>query len=663
MEYINFIVDRQKLNYNSRCYVSTDTIDTLFCRFKFEIDSSGNARGGWNLPYLWAQFHDENGNTYVKPVKDGVCSIPSGCLKEPEFKMTLFATDTEDFMVCKKRYTTNEVSFKFKGLANLNYDGGVDPDEPIPSHWQILVDRVDECEDKVRALGEKIDDLPQDMSQVVDTVNELSTGLADESSARESADADLQAAIQEEANTRSEAIDNLNSTVNGLSANLADESANRDSADTRLEKLINDESTARTNSDANLQTLINDRYTKAQTDSLIGNEATARASADEDLQSLIDDEVTARENADSDLQSLIDGINTTVGGLSTRLANESTARTNADTRLEGLIGDESSARANADANLQSLINDRYTKTETDALVNAKQDKLNDSQLAAVNSGLTSNDKTTLDGLDSRVTTNTNDIATLDEQVEELKKSSGGGIDGVGAGFHSSIYRGKYLGDTYTDAQKQAIASGTFDDLFVGDYWTINDVNWRIADFDYYYNVGEYPWFDKHHVVIVPDRALYDARMNEEYTAEGCYSGSEMYTKNLDEARTAFDNAFGKSFIPAHSGLYANAITNVYPSGWAWRNMRVELMSEEQVYGHSVWSSSNRNGYDVGTQKTQFKLFMFDQTKINIRQNYWLTNTYNNDCFACVNIDGNVYYGPALHDKGVRPFACLVGNIG
>lgn len=357
---------------------------------------------------IWAQFHDGKGNVWVKPVTDNTCSIPPECLRQPEFKMTLFATDTEDYMVCKKRYTTNEVTFKFKGLANLNYDGGVDPDEPPHTHWEIILERVVACEDKVKALEDKVDDSPQDMSAVVETVNELNVGLANESSARATADADLQTAIQEEANTRSEAIDNLNSIINGLNTSLADESANRDSADTRLEKLINDESTARTNADADLQTLIDNRYTKAQTDALIGDEATARASADENL------------------QSLISGIDTTVGGLSTRLTNESTARTDADTRLEGLIGDESTARANADANLQSLINDRYTKTETDALVNAKQDKLNNSQLAAVNSGLTSSDKTTLDGLDSRVTTNTNDIAALDAQVEELKGSAGGG---------------------------------------------------------------------------------------------------------------------------------------------------------------------------------------------------------------------------------------------
>jgi hypothetical protein len=257
-----------------------------------------------------------------------------------------------------------------------------------------------------------------------------------------------------------------------------------------------------------------------------------------------------------------------------------------------------------------------------------------------------------------------DIETVSDAIEEfdniLFNVETNALVGAGAGSHSSIYRGKYLGDTYTNKQKAAIANGSFDDLFVGDYWTINGVNWRIADFDYYYNIGDTN-FTKHHVVIVPDRILYSAQMNSENITTGAYTGSEMYTTNLDNARTAFDNAFGSTFIPTHRALYANAVSGSSPSGWAWRDMRVELMSEEQVYGHSAWGVASHNGFDVGTQKTQFKLFALDQTKINIRQYYWLINVGFSISFAFVNIFGNAYDSVASDSLGVRPFACLVGD--
>ena len=229
-----------------------------------------------------------------------------------------------------------------------------------------------------------------------------------------------------------------------------------------------------------------------------------------------------------------------------------------------------------------------------------------------------------------------------------------------AGVHSSIYRGKYLGNTYTEKQKEAIANGTFDDLFIGDYWTINGVNWRIADFDYYYNVGDTA-FTKHHVIIVPDTNLYNAQMNSTNTTTGAYSGSEMYTTNLDNARIMFDNAFGSSFIPTHRGIYANTIGTTFPTGWSWRDMRVELMNEEQIYGHAVWGAGSLNGFDVGTQKTQFKLFALDQTKINIRENYWLANSVPPGSFSCVTKDCFAWNYGASVSFGVRPFACITGD--
>jgi hypothetical protein len=85
------------------------------------------------------------------------------------------------------------------------------------------------------------------------------------------------------------------------------------------------------------------------------------------------------------------------------------------------------------------------------------------------------------------------------------------------------------------------------------------------------------------------------------------------------------------------------------------------MSEEQVYGHAVWGVCNQNGFDVGTQKTQFRLFALDKTKINIGQNYWLTNVTNvrsRSFFATVANEGCPVFSPATYQNGVRPFACL-----
>lgn len=237
---------------------------------------------------------------------------------------------------------------------------------------------------------------------------------------------------------------------------------------------------------------------------------------------------------------------------------------------------------------------------------------------------------------------------------------GGGGGGSHSGGGQGVLVGKYLGDTYTDTQKQAIANGTFEGLNIGDYWTINGVNYRIADFDYYYNVGDTA-FTKHHIIVVPDISLYNARMNDSSSSAVCYTQTEMYITNLDNARTAFDSAFGNSFIPTHRGLYSNAITSSKPSSYEWRNMRIELMNEVQLLGHDVVSAVTADGFDIGTQKTQFRLFSLDPTKINIRQNYWLTNIHYATRFAFMNEYGVSSYEYPSQSYGVRPFACVIGN--
>lgn len=223
---------------------------------------------------------------------------------------------------------------------------------------------------------------------------------------------------------------------------------------------------------------------------------------------------------------------------------------------------------------------------------------------------------------------------------------------------SNIYHGKYLGDTYTDEQKQAIASGSFDGLNIGDYWSINDITWRIADVDYYYNVGDTS-FTKHHVIIVPDTAIGNTSYyNRSNTTVGGYKNSTL-CNNIDNYFSYFFDAFGQSFIPTHRCLYSNAITDAITSGWEWLNTRVGLMSEEQVYGNSIWGVGN--GYDTGTQKTQFRLFALDKTKISIGNEYWLSNVCSSNNFCSVGGEGEPNNRVASTELSIRPFACLVGD--
>lgn len=149
----------------------------------------------------------------------------------------------------------------------------------------------------------------------------------------------------------------------------------------------------------------------------------------------------------------------------------------------------------------------------------------------------------------------------------------------------NIYRGKNLGTSVTPAQKTAITTGTFEDMYVGDYWVINGVIWRIADINYWYNCGDTS-FTKNHLVMVPDSPLYATKMNETDITTGGYVGSKMYTEGLNQAKTTIQTAF-RDLLLTHREILINAVTNGYPSGGAWLNSTVELMNEIMVYGSYI----------------------------------------------------------------------------
>jgi len=229
-----------------------------------------------------------------------------------------------------------------------------------------------------------------------------------------------------------------------------------------------------------------------------------------------------------------------------------------------------------------------------------------------------------------------------------------------AGAHNSIYRGKNLGTTVTEEQWEAISSGTFTDLYIGDYWVIGGVNWRIAAFDYYLNCGDTS-FTKHHAVIVPDTCLYNAQMNTTNVTTGAYKGSAMYTANLTQAKSTINSAFGSSHVLSHRIYLSNATSNGRASAGEWTDSTVDLMCEHMVYGSGIFSpvsdgSNVPNNYRV--EKGQLPLFALEPSRICNRAAWWLRDVITAACFAVVNDNGSANYSYASVSSGVRPAFCI-----
>ena len=256
---------------------------------------------------------------------------------------------------------------------------------------------------------------------------------------------------------------------------------------------------------------------------------------------------------------------------------------------------------------------------------------------------------------------------LNEKAEELTEDYTGKINSLkqivvasNAGAHNAIYRGKDITSKFYDGTlSQQIAAGTFDDIFIGDY-IIGQTSGRkylVADINYRLHCGDTEC-TKPHILLIPEKIMGTAQMNDSHVTTGGYVGSKMHTTNLVQFKTVIQNDFGSGHILNHRVVLTNAVTDGKSSGWAWYDSTIELMNESMVYGHNAWGS--HHGYETGADKSQLSLFKHRPDLIvalndaGSRYWYWLRDVVSSSGFADVLNCGNAGPYGAGYSGGVRP---------
>lgn len=246
-------------------------------------------------------------------------------------------------------------------------------------------------------------------------------------------------------------------------------------------------------------------------------------------------------------------------------------------------------------------------------------------------------------------------------VDDLLKS----IIPNNAGAHNGIYRGKDITDLfYNGTLSQQIAAGTFDDIFIGDY-IIGNVSHRkylVADINYRLNMGDTECTTPH-ILMVPEKIMGTAKMNDTNITTGAYVGSKMYTEYLAPFKAVIQNDFETSHIVQHRNLFANAVTNGYESAGGWFDSTIELMNEIMVYGsnifHNIQNGANL-AYNYTMDKQQLSLFRLKPALTVARNDagerywYWLRDVVSASFFASVSYYGDANYHYASNAGGVRP---------
>ena len=262
----------------------------------------------------------------------------------------------------------------------------------------------------------------------------------------------------------------------------------------------------------------------------------------------------------------------------------------------------------------------------------------------------------------------------------------------GAEAHNAMWGGRDITAAFNNGTVSAnIANGTFKDIFPGDYITKQvtipqvladdgttelfaggtyTVNWVVADCDYWINKGD-PGnvMTTHHVAIVPQAPIFNARMNATNTTEGGYAGSEMFKNIIPACATGIVNAFGSSHILTFRDGITNSVDTSHGSsglpqftgtpGW-WGVMvsvQCNLMSEKMVYGAPICAAGAMDNTMATRQMSAFRL---SEKLIHYgRSFWWLRDVVLSSNFAIVYGYGYAAAAYASYGDGVRPFALLV----
>lgn len=216
-------------------------------------------------------------------------------------------------------------------------------------------------------------------------------------------------------------------------------------------------------------------------------------------------------------------------------------------------------------------------------------------------------------------------------------------------MHRNIFRGKSLGESITEEQLAAIRDGSFDDLYVGDYWEINGVRYRIADINYWRNVG-YPESEKvqkPHILIVPDSVLGNGQMNTSRDTSSGYKNSTMKNTTLPKIISTLPDTFQKRIV-----------THRMFSDGAWATTSVDLMNEIMIHGAYICTDNNSK---QTSDTQQLALFRLAPDLKTIGTNYWLRNVSSSQTYALVSQYGDASNDATTSTYGIRPVFAIYGE--
>ena len=238
---------------------------------------------------------------------------------------------------------------------------------------------------------------------------------------------------------------------------------------------------------------------------------------------------------------------------------------------------------------------------------------------------------------------------------------------------NSLTRRTRLTDFDLSVLKQAVADQNLEKygLKVGDYKTINGRDYVIAGLNPMKGVSTPYRVTANHVGLIVIPHTTQAWNASGYTSTGAnsrgagYKNSDLHYYLKNTLLPLVNTDLGADNLIGHSKLLTNAVNttgyNRYgsntgcSSNWDWEaDCKICALSEVQVYGSIVWSSS---GFDTGEACRQLDVFrVYNHTEIFGDEYPWLRDVVSASHAAIAYYTGDAAYYPA---SGARYVAALI----
>lgn len=177
-----------------------------------------------------------------------------------------------------------------------------------------------------------------------------------------------------------------------------------------------------------------------------------------------------------------------------------------------------------------------------------------------------------------------------------------------------LFRGKHLGNEVTPLQRARIRNGTFEDLFIGDHWTIDNIDCVILDFDYYMDATESQSnltlddsivtqttpVQKHHITLEARNHPFYTKYDDYSTIDGGYANSFVKQKIEDYFNPLFETLFEGYIQPVCLPLSNYVTSSGEITSVRYTQVKAVLPTTKMLFGSNMGSSLE---VDVAETKT------------------------------------------------------------